>query len=71
MAGEGDSPIEEWSAGNCEIGKDPVWQLDVDGLRVWDAGASCNSLLVPYERLVEIAEPNGVIARWVAIAQSD
>ena len=71
VAGEGDSPIEEWSAGNCEIGKDPVWQLDVDGLRVWDAGASCNSLLVPYERLVEIAEPNGVIARWVAIAQSD
>ena len=71
VAGEGDSPIEEWRDGTCAVGMVPVWQLDVDGLRVWDEGQSCNSLLMPYERLLEIAEPNGVIARWVAIAQSD
>jgi hypothetical protein len=71
VAGEGDSPIEDWRDGRCELGAAPVWQLDVDGLRLWDDGQSCNSLLVPYDRLVEIAEPGGVIARWVAITQSD
>lgn len=71
FAGEVDDPIVEWRDGGCHLGGTPVWQLDVDGLRLWDAGQSCNSLLVPYERIVEIAEPGGVIARYVAITSAD
>jgi hypothetical protein len=67
---EDEFPDESWSVDRCEVGGDPVWQLELGGLRVWDKDDSCVSQLIPYEMLAPALEPGGVIARYLAITSA-